>query len=62
MIETNIQQCSSVPLSNALRLNPPKKSFAGLNEDLVGDVNTIQELTFILGADSAGLGDLGAHE
>lgn len=39
-----------------------KKSFAGLGEDLLGDVNTIQELTLILSADSARLGDLGAHE
>lgn len=40
-----------------------KKSVqAGLGEDPLGDVNTIQELTLVLSADSARLGDLGAHE
>lgn len=39
-----------------------KKSFAGLGEALLGDVNTIQELTLVLCADAARLGDLGAHE
>ena len=36
--------------------------FASVGNGLLGDVDTIEELTLILGTDLAALGDLGAHE
>ena len=38
------------------------QSLAGLNDAALGDEDTIEELTFVLGADPADLADLGASE